>query len=1225
MSVTNYQELFDFDGYEKRITQLVSTTDKAFQNISQAMKPMSDSVMQLKADMLELQNVIKTSGVQSFGSLSKKVNDTTAEYDRYKKALDLVKDAETLHARTINELKAGITALKGEYNKLDPATDGFAESQRSLAEQTKLVTATLNTQEQTMKSALKSVGEYNNSYKQLSRQTAGMKNDLRSLSGAFDLNTGALNKNNAQAVQLQRQISINDKALKKMDASMGNHQRNVGNYASAFSGLRSSLISVIGPALGFVSAYEAIAKTIEVIDQFDRLSLGLQTVSKDSVELAERWKFLNGIADSTGQEITKLASNYTNFVAASKNTKLEGAATDKIFKSFSGSFSALGKSSVQAERGLYAVQQMMSKGKISSEELNQQLAEVLPGANKLFADALKVSTSELASMLKQGKVLTEDVLPIVADQLEKVYGERAGKNIETISGSWSRLTNQFKLFIDKMNSTGAISGFFSSMNNGLADLFKSINGGTTEMSGLYTEMKRVADIEKDMPKLLERYDTLKDKTNKSTEEQKELFKITNEINNILPGSATKFDEWGNAIEISKSKVESLTWSLKGLLLEQQKVARTSLIKDINKSQSTVGELSKNLASGTKTQQVDLGLGQFQSITTKLSPKETAQIKEKIKLLNSELNKSRVDLFKVGGKEQFLEEEDAMRELEKRAVMLRKQSKEIASEKETFANQNRSNNKSFRLEEINEEIKLNDTKLKLARKNVTELAGIYKQYKYQTADPSVDPTKPTPTNTPTGGNDSGSKSDKRILTEYEKFLKEVQLLQSQLTDQALKAAQNGEAFVVSDKTKESWNNYYAILQQVSDTIGETIPADIKKLNGLLNQAPIATPALLQTGGAPVDTRSQKEKDAFDQRMTTNLQPNTLSATIGRQATETKGLTDSLDKGSFKRFSDDAGIELQAILAKIHQMEFEAMAAVTDDEKNAVKERINAANEEYRSKVELARQEVQVKKQYQQELINLAQQGVEATFQILSDQRSAESDMNNAYKEKELEAADGNADAQDRINEKYAKKELALKQKQARADKAQAVFSIALNTIKAVAAASPVVPLMVFAAAAGAIQLAAALAKPIPQFWKGTDNAPEGLAEVAERGPEIRESKGKRMLYTKPTVAYLNKGDKIFTASKTRELMEQSLRQEDINTITQRSALSQRSRESINKAQIALMMQPKQEKIDYTRLENAFMRAFDSRPSQETIYDEKGVRRRTATKNGTTEYLNERFKL
>jgi hypothetical protein len=78
----------------------------------------------------------------------------------------------------------------------------------------------------------------------------------------------------------------------------------------------------------------------------------------------------------------------------------------------------------------------------------------------------------------------------------------------------------------------------------------------------------------------------------------------------------------------------------------------------------------------------------------------------------------------------------------------------------------------------------------------------------------------------------------------------------------------------------------------------------------------------------------------------------------------------------------------------------------------------------------------------------------------------------------------------------------KRKQAGIDKAVAIFNIILNTAAAIVKALPNVFLAGLAGATGAIQLAIAIATPIPAFAKGTKGKKDtGLALVGERGPEL----------------------------------------------------------------------------------------------------------------------------
>lgn len=110
----------------------------------------------------------------------------------------------------------------------------------------------------------------------------------------------------------------------------------------------------------------------------------------------------------------------------------------------------------------------------------------------------------------------------------------------------------------------------------------------------------------------------------------------------------------------------------------------------------------------------------------------------------------------------------------------------------------------------------------------------------------------------------------------------------------------------------------------------------------------------------------------------------------------------------------------------------------------------------------------------------------------------------------------------ISEKeYDKEKRNLQRKQARADKANAIFSATINTATAVTQALTQIGrgglvLAAIAAASGAAQIAAIAKTPIPKFRKGTRMVGDGF--------ELGEDR---------TLAYLNKGERVITADKNKK--------------------------------------------------------------------------------------------
>lgn len=143
------------------------------------------------------------------------------------------------------------------------------------------------------------------------------------------------------------------------------------------------------------------------------------------------------------------------------------------------------------------------------------------------------------------------------------------------------------------------------------------------------------------------------------------------------------------------------------------------------------------------------------------------------------------------------------------------------------------------------------------------------------------------------------------------------------------------------------------------------------------------------------------------------------------------------------------------------------------------------------------------------------------------------------ETSLAFAGDSVEAKTRLEEEYNQKQKELKKKQAKQEKAFAIMGAIINTAQAVVTAltaGPVIGIVLagIVGALGAVQIATIASTPIPEFYKGTMNAPEGLALTQERGAEvITDKKGnvKTWGHNKgATLTYLNKGDKVYKSQE-----------------------------------------------------------------------------------------------
>lgn len=169
----------------------------------------------------------------------------------------------------------------------------------------------------------------------------------------------------------------------------------------------------------------------------------------------------------------------------------------------------------------------------------------------------------------------------------------------------------------------------------------------------------------------------------------------------------------------------------------------------------------------------------------------------------------------------------------------------------------------------------------------------------------------------------------------------------------------------------------------------------------------------------------------------------------------------------------------------------------------------------------------------------------TFEFINQQQQANFDAQYQRLEQERDVAlmfaGESATAREEIERQYEERRKSIQRRQAEAQKKTAIFNSLINTAQGVTAAlaSANIPLAIAIGILGAIQTSFIAAQKIPQFYTGTDNAPEGWAYTQERGAEIitdKHGKVKSMgSEGGAKLTYLSKGDKVYNAQDTQEIL------------------------------------------------------------------------------------------
>jgi tape measure domain-containing protein len=101
----------------------------------------------------------------------------------------------------------------------------------------------------------------------------------------------------------------------------------------------------------------------------------------------------------------------------------------------------LNLSADSSNRIFFALQQIISKSVVSSEELKNQLGEKIPGVLAISARAIGKNVDQLQKMLENGEVMAEEFLPKLAAELAKTFQVDAKTHIDTAAASLARFDN----------------------------------------------------------------------------------------------------------------------------------------------------------------------------------------------------------------------------------------------------------------------------------------------------------------------------------------------------------------------------------------------------------------------------------------------------------------------------------------------------------------------------------------------------------------------------------------------------------------------------------------------------------------------------------------------------------------------------------------------------------------------------------------------------------------
>lgn len=356
--------------------------------------------------------------------------------------------------KSINDLKENVKLLKASLGELEIGTEEYQNTLDQLKVNQNALRDAMYATSSTMEDVAASATGASESYNSLVHRMAALKEEWRST-------TDEVRRN-----ELGEQIAKTNQKLKDMDASVGNFQRNVGNYSSALDGLKEGFLATAGGAGA-------------VINPIKNVTMGFKTLSATPVI---------AILGLLANILTKVINNLD---ASEKNTnkmtlalaplKAGTTALTKVFQFLGDKLADVATWLTNILSKLGFIDEAMQEHKAIAEEeiaLTERRREV----EKANADAQLEVAKLRAQAAEKDKYTAAERLKFIEDAAKKER-EIADRNIEIARREYEVLERKSELADNSKEENDALAEAYVRLQNAETDYFNK----TRELSAQRVE------------------------------------------------------------------------------------------------------------------------------------------------------------------------------------------------------------------------------------------------------------------------------------------------------------------------------------------------------------------------------------------------------------------------------------------------------------------------------------------------------------------------------------------------------------------------------------------------------------------------------------------------------------------------------------------------------------------------------------------------------------------
>ena len=348
-------------------------------------------------------------------------------------------------------------------------------------------------------------------------------------------------------------------------------QKGIASVKSSLNSLKKTVMGITSAFVGGLGMTELVGRFTQTAKELSQVEATLRNVSDGYLDYAENMQFLRSIAQQYGQEQNALIGSFAKFSSAAKGAGMELATQQRIFRSLTKAAGAFHLTADQTSAVMLAVEQMISKGVVASEELRRQLSNVLPGSFQAMANAAQSagiiatnSQEALMDAMERGKVVAAEVMPYFANELDKIT---SNASFDSLVSSINRLTNAWTQFVKNSEFTGFYQGMVDGLASALDGLGKHFKNflilGISSTVGIIT--KKIYDSSFG---LIDNLNTKLKETKVEIDDNREsLISMQKDLASLQTG---KIDELTESFTLAEAEAARLSEGIRNLALENKK-------------------------------------------------------------------------------------------------------------------------------------------------------------------------------------------------------------------------------------------------------------------------------------------------------------------------------------------------------------------------------------------------------------------------------------------------------------------------------------------------------------------------------------------------------------------------------------------------------------------------------------------------------------------------------